>query len=113
MEQLTEQKYRRAISRGHSQQPYNETIKLTLMYVCLVVCFLVVITWVTYQLCCLDPVNNHNQMGRSNSRQYHIILFSGRDEKYYTPDLLATILMVYAPTRARATVTLAAGSVAY
>jgi len=59
MEQLTKQNYRRAITRGLSQKPYNETIKLILMHVCLVACFLVVTTWITYQLCFLDPVHNH------------------------------------------------------
>ena len=62
MEQLTKQNYRRAITRGLSQQPYNQAIKLIFlcMHVHAVLFFLVVITWVIYQLYCLDPVANYN-----------------------------------------------------
>ena len=49
----------RAIHRDFHQPPCHQTIKILCMHVHVNVFHLFVITWVNYQLCCLNPVYNH------------------------------------------------------
>ena len=46
----------------HCNVPEEFTKTILCMHVCVNVFHLLVITWVNYQLCCLDPVYNHNHM---------------------------------------------------